>query len=594
MKNTVEEDIENELLEIIQSPAVNEDHYMVKYEKRLFQSCMNEAELEEDGLPILQSMIRELNEWPVVVGHKWRERQFDWPDVLIKLRKSGYFDSMLLNINIDMNENNTKQVIITPARIMNIATGHKDAYLKYMSDVAILLKAEPNRASIEMEKVLDFTEKLNEISQNHWMVNNDSTATVREFEQEYDDIDWFRLISVFVNPHTLTIHDEMSFPSSDFMDAFTTLMSKTPKRILANYIIWRVIDELIMFMPKAFRDLKTNYTCATEESVNVKERSKLCQSILADLFVVKPSEVLYTRKHLTLEKQEQVNDLFENIKEEIIELVENMPWFASTDKEKILENLNDTAAVIGTDWEYADDTIFEKYEISGGKRSYGGSFLKMYLNRKKQTKNSLKWSKDMYDIFINNDMAGVTPLYYNYKNKLELPVGMLEKQFHKPGGPMYLTYAAFGKAIGQELLSPFVMESNFRKWPKTSIRRFYDQLQCFFKNVNEKGINEPDLQTGIFSNLVGLKAAYKAYQKYVEENEEEIAPLGIDYTPNQLFWIASVSNECYETDPDDFNRWVQLFHQKNIPFNNMEEFSNDFSCSSESKMNSAERCSIVE
>lgn len=95
-----DEEIDAELLEILEEPINGDDHYLVKSEKELFKACMNESVAEHNSLKIFEDLLKELNGWPVVLGDKWKDRQFEWTDMVIKLRKKGYFDSMLLSIDM--------------------------------------------------------------------------------------------------------------------------------------------------------------------------------------------------------------------------------------------------------------------------------------------------------------------------------------------------------------------------------------------------------------------------------------------------------------------------------------------------------------
>ncbi|KAF5307505.1 hypothetical protein FQR65_LT06860 [Abscondita terminalis] len=615
IKNTVKEDIDQELLTILKSPESNDDHYLLKNEKRLFQTCINESELEEESMPIIHSMIRELNDWPVVVGHKWRERQFDWVDTVIKLKKSGYHDSMILNIYKGTTgfSNSPPILEVLPGWSTYVRKEHKEAYIKYMGDVAEMFGAEPNRAAIEMEKVSDMMEKLSEvnlehnirftnikqISGNYWKTNK-TKMSIREFQDEYDDIDWFKLITAFLAPRKVAISDYGEFPNLDVMEAFLTLMSKTPKRVQANYIIWSVIEKLIPFMPKSFRELEANYTCATNSKSPEIDREKLCQKTVEELFVVPPSRIVYTRKHLSKEKQENIGVVFNNIRDEVRNLIENLVWITETERNNIIEKLNDTSVVIGTEWNYEDDSVFEKYEPNNHKRSFRGSFLNMYLNRKKQKKSFVLESfENQMDIFMNSYTTGTLPVYYERTKKLELPVGMFQKQLYKPEGPMYLTYSVLGKSIALELIHTFTFDTNRTFGTPDTLLNFNEQAKCFLKS-DEDIIPQNSLEDflytrdGVLANIVGLKAAYNLYQSYVQENGEEAIPLGVEFTPNQLFWIASVSYECYESEDDPLQGIFQKMYQKNIPFANSEDFANDFSCSSESKMNKVDKCKMEE
>lgn len=100
------------------------------------------------------------------------------------------------------------------------------------------------------------------------------------------------------------------------------------------------------------------------------------------------------------------------------------------------------------------------------------------------------------------------------------------------------------------------------------------------------------------ADIGGYKAAYGAYQRFVEKNGPEPKLPNLNYTPNQLFWISAANIMCaktrqefdieqYATDPH-----TPMRHRVNGPFSSMTQFANDFNCPSGSPMNPAKKCEI--
>lgn len=99
-----------------------------------------------------------------------------------------------------------------------------------------------------------------------------------------------------------------------------------------------------------------------------------------------------------------------------------------------------------------------------------------------------------------------------------------------------------------------------------------------------------------------IKVAYYAYQEWTKNQPEPKLP-GLDFTPQQLFWITAAQiwcSESIETESfysDSYNMKI-TFERSNpvkfrilTSFSNMPEFSNDFNCSKNTVMNPAVRCS---
>lgn len=96
----------------------------------------------------------------------------------------------------------------------------------------------------------------------------------------------------------------------------------------------------------------------------------------------------------------------------------------------------------------------------------------------------------------------------------------------------------------------------------------------------------------------GVKVAYGAYQQWVNENGIEERLPGLQYTPEQLFWIANANFWCRTIRPE-MKEYEYLTNDHTADslrvigsVSNMPAFAKDFNCASDSKMNPSVRCSI--
>ncbi len=94
----------------------------------------------------------------------------------------------------------------------------------------------------------------------------------------------------------------------------------------------------------------------------------------------------------------------------------------------------------------------------------------------------------------------------------------------------------------------------------------------------------------------GIRKAYYAYKSWtVEHGKENILP-GLNYTPEQLFWIASAKIWCSKYNPAILSYLLENdYHSPsmvrvNAQVSNQKEFAKDFSCPTESRMNPTKKC----
>lgn len=96
----------------------------------------------------------------------------------------------------------------------------------------------------------------------------------------------------------------------------------------------------------------------------------------------------------------------------------------------------------------------------------------------------------------------------------------------------------------------------------------------------------------------GIKTAYKAYSRWVERHGMEDRLPGIDYTPNQLFWISNAQVWCGKFREEYLNSLILVDPHSPArfriigPFSNSEDFSRDFNCRPGSYMNPETKCTV--
>ena len=73
---------------------------------------------------------------------------------------------------------------------------------------------------------------------------------------------------------------------------------------------------------------------------------------------------------------------------------------------------------------------------------------------------------------------------------------------------------------------------------------------------------------------------------------------GLNYTPNQLFWITAANVWCSKDRPESLKLQILTgahspgeFRVRG-PFSNMKQFAEDFSCPVSSGMNPEEKCHV--
>jgi neprilysin len=142
-------------------------------------------------------------------------------------------------------------------------------------------------------------------------------------------------------------------------------------------------------------------------------------------------------------------------------------------------------------------------------------------------------------------------------------------------------------------------------WEEATKEAYLKKARCIIEQygnftepnvgLNLNGINT---QGENIADNGGIKEAYLAYQRYVKANGVEPRLPGLDYTSNQLFWIAAAQTWCSVYRPESMKMRITTgVHSPGMfrvlgPFSNMNEFAQDFKCPSNSKMNPSKKCEV--
>uniref|UniRef100_A0A1Y1L7Y0 Peptidase M13 N-terminal domain-containing protein n=1 Tax=Photinus pyralis TaxID=7054 RepID=A0A1Y1L7Y0_PHOPY len=633
----LEEKVARQVAELIKEPIKEDDHPFVKIQKQLFQNCMNETEEEqENALNIFNETIRELQGWPVVEGFEWDEQLFDWKRAIYQLRRKGlpyaiFFDVQVMPCLVNKTRN---AVYLSEPFVIRVEEEHKESYKRYMVEAAVAMGAEEKLAIVELEKVFDLIDRVHKIVKENDRPNNYTMAdvkrellkeryTIDEYQKRHEALDWLSFINGILKPAgKLTKSDYVYFPTEKFVESLLSLLDKTPRRIQANYIMWNVLDSTITYLNKKLQQIENNYLCVADRSLQSNDRYKFCKRVINRTFRPSPVYINYARKYLPVEKRNKVKEMLTNIKGEFTELLKQSSWLDAESKEKALEKAQSMTGVIGTPGDYFNDDIYDtfKMEPKFAEDVTESNFFEIMLqNARHQVDLSFarihKPNDDAYnDIVYHRAVATVNAMYSPSDNAMVLPVAILQGIFYDQDRPQYLNYGALGSIIGHEITHGFCKDaSTFDKdgnevesvWSNATAEAFERQIQCIIQDAEDFDVEDTEatingtltLEENI-ADYTGVKVAYAAYKNWVRVHGEEPQLTGVGYTPYQLFWVSSISHECYQLSGKSLEQSLKRdSHALNVyrataPIRNSAEFAKDFNCPLNSKMNPPDKCQI--
>ena len=151
---------------------------------------------------------------------------------------------------------------------------------------------------------------------------------------------------------------------------------------------------------------------------------------------------------------------------------------------------------------------------------------------------------------------------------------------------------------------------NLQSWWTTNDMAFFRlKSQCFAKQYSNMKVYVPEFDrfynvdgnytlTENIADRGGIKVAYAAYRKLVDEHGDEPRLPGLSFTPDQLFFLSTAQISCSVQHP--WSLLERIANGKHTPDHqrvngfliNSPEFAEAFQCPLGTEMNPIEKCDM--
>jgi len=566
----------------------------------------------------------------VLEGDKWDASKFTWKDTVYKFKDEGFSIDYLIDFSITTDyKNSTKRVIDLDQASLSLSREYLvkgmeeklvQALYSYMVDIAVMFGADRERARKELMESLNFEIKLANISMPPEKRRDANRLynpmKIPELQEKYPSIPWAEYISTILPKSITLMPDEMVIVDEPtYMEGLEGLLSTTPKRVQANYMLWRAVASAVSSLTESLRKRQLEYGTALSGRTEREARWKECVGLTAGSLSLAVGS-LYVQRFFKQEAKKNALEMVDNIREEMYKILQTVDWMDEETRKNALEKARSMTSHIAYPEEILDtkklEDFYEKLEITQG------NYLESVLN---MTKFGLDFSfgrlrkpVNKTDWITHGRPAIVNAFYSSIENSIQFPAGILQGAFFSHDRPNYMNYGAIGFVIGHEITHgfddqgrQFDKDGNLVDWWAAETKEAYlKKASCI---INQYGnyiaeqvgmnLNGVNTQGENIADNGGIKQAYRAYNHWVAEHGNEQRLPGLqDFTPQQMFWISAANTWCSKYRPETLKlRIVTGQHSPGEfrvkgPFSNRPEFANDFKCPSGSKMNPKDKCQV--
>ncbi|KAF2880211.1 hypothetical protein ILUMI_25961 [Ignelater luminosus] len=576
----------DELLELYREEIKEDDHKVVKIAKKLYNGCFNQPQIEQNALKTLRKVFEQVGGWPLLEGSKWKEENFDWINATYKLRDLGYHSGVFVNLA-------STYIAEKHHHLLEVTYGDYP-YEDLQAMTEIVMRFEPESKE-DVLKELESAYQLSKTIEQMWMDTTfkDEVSTVEKLQEQVPAVDWLEYINHIAGPIVQLTKDDKVSVLMRYLQQLTELITRIPKRDLANLMMWKVMKAVLPYFNDHINPHIGRDVCQT--------RATFCALTIEDLFFPSPIEVIYNRKYLSREKKNKIEEMAKAMKTVFVEMINDAEWLTVAGKKEMLQNFNTLRIQIGLPGDYFDDKIFDYADVDLADVE-NGTFFDLLARAKRNFKSSeyrlVKKSEDNLPSLFHT-LANSYGYHY-LDNLIDIPAYITRNMVYDENIPEYINYGIMGMILGMyasEVLCIGCLDKNSAKAAELlDIKR-----ECVRKRWGSIEMYEWDLNDVLARNIT-QQVAYEAYQKHVKANGEEQRLVAVDYTPNQLFWISTAFSQCRPIGIGSTTHHCKVDYAKdlnktsvykvNTPISWNYKFLEDFKCSETSRMKPVENCKV--
>ncbi|XP_033150112.1 neprilysin-21-like [Drosophila busckii] len=540
--------------------------------KMFYNSCLRLEQLDSTYPNKLRQIIDEFGFMPVLQGDAWQASSFDWLDTVARI-SHRYGIIIIIGVEVGMNVfDNKKNVMYLGGQQMALKS--RSIYLDeetanyrkiYASKIAQNLHSwlgvSKELAQETANEILNFEVQLAEgmVDENEGKPLQDlaGLTTVAHMQRAYAPIlDIERLVNISLGEQVTQSIYEYNAP---FQQNLYKVMNETPKRIVANYIFYYLINEF-----------------GLEPVQKMNKRQSECIDLTTKFFASNLDNMVY-RYYNNSKSARDIDLMWNNLKLTFEQTLKHDPllrWMQSKTRQQAVKKLKAMTLKINT---YSVEELAEEFI-------------------------GLEFQEE--------------DLLENLRRIKIQAAGLMRKKLHEPAKPLQagekLSYTPANILVENSIRVPVSLLQSYYLWadsyPQASVMsgstefEHASNLLLQYRSYIDKRVKSSARQ--LRNRRTYVNNAYRNWLNATERNSEaqklmakEKLPT-LNYTPLQLFFISYAQLWCNELKPN-LRNWMLAIDQHVPgkfrvigPLSNFDEFAKEFQCAPDTPMNPVTKCQV--
>lgn len=415
----------------------------------------------------------------------------------------------------------------------------RDEYIKFIREYSLIFNK-----NICPEIVFNLEKKLAEKTYTNIQKRNpelqNNLTTWDDLILKYPNLNFIYKIFQTTNKTPGTINNV----NPSYTQFVNELIMDIPISSWKQYFIFKIILEFNKFLGDDIIKCHFNFY-EKILSGTIKNKSESKQAIeFIDLNLGELLGKLYVENYFNLESKQLAIKIFNYIKNELNEYLNNNDWMENITKVKAIEKLNKMNIKIGYPDRYFKD--YDKLDVS-----IFNSLLKNIFNIKKfNIEHKLNKLYEPVNKYLwSMDPQTVNAYYSPSMNEIVFPAAILQKPIFSLEQDIASNFGSFGMVIGHEIThgfddqgSKFDSKGRLNDWWTSKDKNKYQELINIIRkqyaqySLENHPINS-DLTLGEnIADIGGIGLSFKALKTYLKNNPELNTKIN-DMTPEKRFFI---------------------------------------------------------
>ncbi|XP_005189583.2 neprilysin-4-like [Musca domestica] len=578
--------------------------------KNFYKSCMNLPNFKSSYTARLVEIMSEFGQMPAMAGDYWQEQTFDWQATIAAIaHKYGIITITGAEISVDFADNTKNRIYLSEQQL---ALESRDIYLNpanagfvknYINSIAnklyIFLGLDVNVGRQVATEMVQLETNLARGMADSKKINKLADLYTLNTMDEIQQITYPYLnINKLVEESLGTLPDFKVYWSPDYIKNMIRTLQQTPKRVVANYVFYHLIEKFMLVIPQTQPQLQD-----------------MCLRQMKTYFSKNFDNMLY-RKYNMDDTERGVNAMWQDIKATFIEALKSphqYAWIRADTRSYAVEKIKAMKMEIVSYKNYDFETVFRPFQVNA--HDFVENLQSLFALGTQQKRNAIYLPPQPLDL---SERIATTPVNVLIENAVKVPVSILQ--------PNYAWSASFANAFNFGILGALLSHelmhgldvhgrhhdaqgNSLEWWDPESSRDFNARSQCFnaqYQRYIFHGQHLPDMpaQGENIADNGGVRLAFAAYVKWLEKAlatnprgvNESMPP--VNYSDRKLFFISYAQLWCNDITPA-FRKYLASVdnHVPDRfrvigPLSNFDGFAEEFQCPKGSGMNPVQKCEI--